>query len=1183
MKIACPKCHSAYRIDLPNPGEAGIDVQCGNCLHIFLFSPGIEKPRSPKIRRGASAKAWDSNLPEDRSTAPIVPPQKDEDQEVSVPKKQPFSLPVKDQEPPLEAPLDDSEPIEIVVEDKHDDSLEKEALDYIWNQAVQEGARKLGKSKEKSPLPLIKKPVETTIDEEKPEPLPPLSPPPLPVKQSKSLPSLEDRQREINQIIADHQSEQEIPGGKPQPPATQPSQPKEKIQEEIDLEEKVIISENEKEAIPSWEEAFTHQSKVEDGWRKAQAEDRIHEEQQLADALGEQYVTPEPSAEKTAPTDSPEGKQSLVDEIFAKAKDSQKSPIETADTPQTKSREGQNQDEIDPDEQAASNEEEAMPSWEEAFTHQSEAEVEWWKAQAEDRILEEQQLADALGEQYIPSEPSAEETSSQETQDSKQYLVDQLFTEVRSQQETAEQPEEKTQDEPLEESDEKAPSSEVKETHVGQHTIPGEIDLMTDLDDLNMKQLVTQAFKEESESQENIELPAPAPPLMESEETHEPELTVEPIAETPHEAEPPPAEAIPPLEMEPIPELTHESAEEEAEIPPLEMEVEPELTLESPEATVPPVLDETEELPIEATETPEEEEPTITEPLLDIEPEPAVESYEATVPPVLDEAMESLLENAETPAEEEPAITEPLLDIEPEPAVESYEATVPPVLDEAMESLLESAESSTEEEAEIPPLEMGVEPELTIESPEATVPPPALDEARESLLESAETPEEEEPTITEPLLDIEPEPAVESYEATEPSATQPAIVQEDFLDEDNLDIWADLLPEPNNEEEQVVDEEAAITLTEEEEPFEGADFWDQVLEKNSQETQTDKTEVELQPVSSAPVVQDTVERETLTDEELWKQAFPGEAELEPVASQSSEVGEEVSPSEVPPLIIGANVKPNEDEESEESLEYGEEAYEDFDDDDDEFEYQQRKRKLGPFTIPHGKRGDLVISGVMVVFLLLAGGIYFTMQTFAPDELTDIQTAETEIPEGLTPREVPLDKLAGDLASSKPEKTPLGDTPGDKGEAILSDPAKILEESPEEKGILKDLAESQILKDTGKTQTARIDQSALQALTGHSVTMSTIMPVAYNPTDIRVLSFSVEIQLSDAQSAKRVRESLPVYEEIMNQAVEEFLRRKFYNDILYVKEKLQKRLQTAMNQSLKTGRVRKAKFTDFAIQ
>ena len=36
---------------------------------------------------------------------------------------------------------------------------------------------------------------------------------------------------------------------------------------------------------------------------------------------------------------------------------------------------------------------------------------------------------------------------------------------------------------------------------------------------------------------------------------------------------------------------------------------------------------------------------------------------------------------------------------------------------------------------------------------------------------------------------------------------------------------------------------------------------------------------------------------------------------------------------------------------------------------------------------------MVIGGVMVVFLLIAGSIYFTLQTFTPGELTEIQTAE----------------------------------------------------------------------------------------------------------------------------------------------------------------------------------------------
>ncbi len=1007
MKITCPKCQAAYKIDLPDPSEAGIDVQCGKCLYIFQFSP-------------------DSDLPEGRPSEPILPPQKDEYQEISDSKKRPLqskkqtpSSPGKDRETSEELELEpilyDHEPIEIIIENETPgDSLEKEALEDIWDQAVQEGARTIGKSKKT---------------------------PPPPVKKSKRLPSLEDRQREIDRMIADHQAEQGESGEKPpaeksQPSLTQKDLQQEKTQEEIDLEEQVVI--NEGEATPNWEEAFAHQSEVEAGWKKAQEQDRILEEQQLAEALGKKALPKEPSTEEKAPTVPQEDKQSVVDEIFAEVKGSQEAPKEIAKTPQpepeadqkqevvgqifaeAKAQREKIQEEIDLEKQVTLDQAEAMPSWEEAFADQSEVETGWRKAQAKDRIHEEQQLADALGEEYIPSEPPAEETPV--TQENKQNLVDQLFAEAQSQQETAEPPEAITQDEPLEVSGEKVPSSEIQETHVDQHTIPGGIDLMTDLDDLNMKELVTQAFKEASESQEKTERSTP-------------ETTT---AETPQEEE---------LEMEPLLETAGTPAEAETVIMtfPIEMKSEPE-----------------------------------------VEPEP-----------------------------------EPEMELEPEPEME---------------------------------------PELTMESQETTV----------------------------------------------PSAEQPTTSQGSSYD-DEADLWANLLPEYEEEaqpvdteaptafaeeeakeETQPVDAEAPVAFSEEEgeEPFGGNDFWDQVLEKESEESQTAETEAktEPQPVASAPVAQDTAEREALTDEELWKQAFPGEEEFQPTTPQYSGEKEDDSKSKVAPLVIGANVKTNED--PEDSLKYDDAAYADYDD-DDEFEFQRRKRKLGPFTLPHGRRGDWVIGGAMVVFLLLAGSAYFILQTFAPGELTDIQTAKTdEVPEGLSPRDVPLDEPTGDLTSPKPpkpEKTPTMDTPGDKGEAILSDPSKILEESPEEKGILKDLAESQILKDTGKSQTAKINQSALQTLTGHSVTMSTIMPVAYNPTDIRVLSFSVEMQLSDAQSAKMMRESLPVYEEIMNRTVEDLLRRKFYNDVLYVKEKLQKRLQTAMNKSLKNGRVRKTKFVDFAIQ
>ena len=974
MKITCPKCLAAYRIDLPDTGEAGIDVQCGKCQHIFLFSPDLEKPDPSE---------------------PILPPQKDEDQEVSDSKKPP--LQPKKQAPPspeedreileeleMEPSADDPEPIEIVVEDETPvDSLEEESLDNIWDQAMQEGARTVDKSKEKSPPQPSEKPVAETIREEILEET-------LPSSKEKSdlSPSLEDRKREVDQIIKDHQaqqikSEENLLIEESSSSLSQKNSQQEKTQEEIDLEEQVTIKEG--ESIPSWEEAFARQAELEAGWNKAQEKDRAQEEEQLAEALSDEHTSPE-SASKNPPAVT-EDTQAMVDNIFAQIK----SPAQSTD----------------------------QPPAQETPTSFS---------------------ADAGTTAENESEPTWNEAEEQE------------------------------------DSSEAATPSEEKES--------------APPDPMNMKQLVKQAFKEESEQT------AEAPIL------------------------------------------------EEVETPALEEATpEPELTLELESTPETPVAEETPPVP--------QDEEDINQ---------TIDYYASYIDspdtPEMEPALEITLESADTDVPE----MEPI----PEMTLESADTDVP---------------------------EMEPIPEMTLESADTDV--PEMEPIPEMTLESADTgatdEEEHEPIWTDAFDHTEIEDTREELEEAE---EQPAMNLGRSLDEENKELWADLLPE-HNEEEPPVHEEAPVAAfdggEEEENSLGGSDFWDQVLEKDSQESQTADTEAEPEPVSSVPVAQDqdTSEREALTDEELWQQAFPGEENFEPATSQDSgEEEEEHSQTSLPPLVIGADV--NLDEESEDSLKYDEAAYADYDDDDDdEFEFQRRKRNLGPFTIPHGRRGDLVIGGALVVFLLLAGSAYFILQTFAPGELTeDIQTAKTDVPEGLSPREVPLDELAGDLTTpkpEKPEKTPTVDTPGDKGEAILSDPVRILEEAPEEKGILKDLAESQILKDTGETQTAKVDESASQAITGHSVTMSTIMPVAYNPTDIRVLSFSVEIQLSNAQSAKMVRESMPVYEKIMNQTVEDLLRRKFYNDILYVKEKLQKRLQTAMNKSLKNGRVRTAKFTDFAIQ
>ncbi|MFQ5716972.1 MAG: hypothetical protein ACE5GQ_07710, partial [Nitrospinales bacterium] len=99
----------------------------------------------------------------------------------------------------------------------------------------------------------------------------------------------------------------------------------------------------------------------------------------------------------------------------------------------------------------------------------------------------------------------------------------------------------------------------------------------------------------------------------------------------------------------------------------------------------------------------------------------------------------------------------------------------------------------------------------------------------------------------------------------------------------------------------------------------------------------------------------------------------------------------------------------------------------------------------------------------------------------------------------------------------------------------------------------------------------------------TLTLGAIMPVAFNANDIRVLSFNLEIEMNNEKAAQVVREALPVYEKIITTTVEQFLHNKFYADILYVREKLKKRLRIAFNKSLKGGRVKKAKFKDFLVQ
>ena len=262
--------------------------------------------------------------------------------------------------------------------------------------------------------------------------------------------------------------------------------------------------------------------------------------------------------------------------------------------------------------------------------------------------------------------------------------------------------------------------------------------------------------------------------------------------------------------------------------------------------------------------------------------------------------------------------------------------------------------------------------------------------------------------------------------------------------------------------------------------------------------------------------------------------------------------------------------------SEDDYPEDEEEDEEYEDDDEESE---ERIKIGPISVPATTTGKMMLAGGVLGILLTAGGAYFAMQTFAPPELAEVEKTEAEVPEGLTPKKdeseipAPEDDAATPKSATKEPQQP--DVPGTTQEDTQSEVAQELNKS-------ETLSESEKVVEVVEEDSAGL-QAAL-APEAKMVKLATIMPVAFDVNDIRVLSFTLEITFDNEAGAKVLQNTLPFFEEITVQTVESFLNRKFYNDILYVKEKLQKRLKLAYNKKIQgNSRVKKIKFEDFLIQ
>ena len=398
---------------------------------------------------------------------------------------------------------------------------------------------------------------------------------------------------------------------------------------------------------------------------------------------------------------------------------------------------------------------------------------------------------------------------------------------------------------------------------------------------------------------------------------------------------------------------------------------------------------------------------------------------------------------------------------------------------------------------------------------------------------------------------------------------------EPFSDTDQGDLWAKDADD-NSDEQSDLEDKTDIDTGEFSTTSEIDDISENSLEDDDENSwakafEDDPNQVTNEDEESIPPADELKSDEYASDdvEDLWSKAFSKE-EL----GQNEPENENVSLDENQDAYTGIDLDPKEDREEElESDIYGL-KYADEDESFDEFELKpNKKKKLG---LSKEKTGSLVVTGILVGLLLISGSVYFAFQTFAPDGLADIKKPVSAIPEGLTPK----DNSSENIFST------------DDGPAKLTPSREVADNKPVQEvktGLAGDLAKSKILdKSEGVSQieeSNRVVKNTFKAFNPAEtqVTMSAILPVAYDANDIKILSFTLELDLSNQSTAQQMRETLPVYENIMVAGVEGLTSNQFFNDIIYVKEKLRKKFMSDFNASLQGGRVSKVRFREFLIQ
>ncbi|MBI5182990.1 MAG: zinc-ribbon domain-containing protein [Nitrospinae bacterium] len=177
----------------------------------------------------------------------------------------------------------------------------------------------------------------------------------------------------------------------------------------------------------------------------------------------------------------------------------------------------------------------------------------------------------------------------------------------------------------------------------------------------------------------------------------------------------------------------------------------------------------------------------------------------------------------------------------------------------------------------------------------------------------------------------------------------------------------------------------------------------------------------------------------------------------------------------------------------------------------------------------------------------------------PEVKDEEATLEEPTPEESTPDE---EQSAEERLMRRFETTP------DVGDKITSPTLEEKESLPVEK-------ESTTVEEDKKI-TYSIPESLI-------VKMGSIIPIAYNAEETRIMSMIIRLELDTNETAMEVRENIPIFEGIIEETVNTFFRDNFYEDIHFVQDKLKDTIIAQLNKSLVKGTIKGIEFEDFLVQ